>query len=228
MWISTKYSCWLILNLQKSHDPILKDFINSEHYEKSERLWIGDGTIYSEVKHLMPNYFLDVLNIKTERYWVIEDVNASQEMDSAVMAAGEILRGSIKAISSRYDCMLAVTAGWDSRAFTASKDVQDRIRYFVSTMNRLTPEHMDIKVPSKLLKKLGLKLNIVDNLSPVSEEIETTLQRNVTMARNLPKTLTIQYHFDHSGDKVNINGNASEIIRSFYGDNHPKILMLVI
>lgn len=192
------------------------EYINSEYYEKEERPWFGDKTIFSEIKHLMPNHYLDLFKKGIERFWIDEENNIN--LETVVKSASEILKGSLISINNRYKIMLPVTAGWDSRVLlAASRDIKENIFYYVSTMNILDENHMDIKIPKRLLNKLGLELNILDNLPPLRDEFKNMLQKNVLMARSLPKTLTIQYHYDYLSDKVNINGNASEIARCFYG-----------
>ncbi|WP_216700635.1 hypothetical protein [Priestia filamentosa] len=202
-----------ILKLDRDTSTNLLDYIGSDYYENEEGAWYGEGTVYNDVKHLLPNHYFDLDHFKAERYWIDNESNVN--LEGAVKVANEILKGSLIAINNRFEKpMLAVTAGWDSRLLlAASKEISSDINYFVSTMNTLSHEHMDIKIPNNLLNKLGLKLDILDNLSPLKEEFKSILKKSVSMARVLPKTLTIQYHYENSGDTININGNVSEIIR---------------
>lgn len=206
---------------QRDDDPDLVDFINSAYYENEERFWVGEGTIFKGIKHLMPNHCLNLKNQKSERYWT--DHECIQDIETTVKEAATILKGSLIALNKRYDTMLAVTAGWDSRVLlAATKEMTSDIHYFVSTMNMLSQNHMDISIPNQLSKRLNFTLNVIDGLSPLKNEFKTILQKNVTNARLIPKTLTIQHHLEFSGDKVNINGNGSEIVRSYFGHNHPN------
>lgn len=208
------------LNNQKETNPELLDFVNSAYYENEERFWVGDGSIFKGIKHLMPNHYLDLRCQKAERYWV--DNELIQDIETTVNEAATILKGSLLALNKRYDTMLAVTAGWDSRVLlAATKEMTSDIFHFVSTMNVLSHNHMDISIPNKLSTKLNFTLNVIDGLSPLKNEFKTILQKNVTNARIIPKTLTIQHHLEFSSDKVNINGNGSEIVRSYFGHEHP-------
>ncbi|HDR6246177.1 TPA: hypothetical protein QCU24_003962 [Bacillus cereus] len=210
-----------VLNYKQDTDSNLVEFISSPNFEKEEKSWFGEGTLFREIKHLMPNKYLNLNNKTTKRYWIDEESTLS--LDETVVSVCEILKGSLIAIEERYNPMLAVTAGWDSRVLlAASKSIKENVHYFVSTMNTLNPEHMDIKIPNTLLNKLGLKLNVISNISPLRKEFKDVLEKNVSMARDLPKTLTIQHHYDYLGDKININGNASEIARMYYGEYHPE------
>lgn len=210
-----------LLQLDRDLDKDLLEYIQSEYYEKQQRAWFGEGTIYKDVKHLLPNNYLDLKSGERKRYWIDKESNTT--LESAVETAGKILKGSLSAINHRGEIMIAVTAGWDSRVLlAASKDVSKDCLYYISTMNCLKAKHNDINIPDRLLTLLGLKLHILDNLAPLTEDFKSLLKRNVARANILPKTLTIQYHYHYSQNKININGNGGEIARCTYGVNHPK------
>lgn len=209
-----------VLGCEESDDKDLLEYINSAYYEDRERPFFGDGTIYNGVKHLLPNHYLDIENNITERFWI--DKEDEVTLDEAIKEVAEILKGSLLSISKRQKMMIAVTAGWDSRVLlAASKEIKDKVSYFVSTMNILSHNHMDVRVPRKLLEKLGLELNVIEDLQPLRDDFTKSLKKNVSRARVLPKTLTIQHHYDFSQNKISVNGNGSEIARSFYGNEHP-------
>ncbi|AKO92719.1 hypothetical protein BEH_11820 [Priestia filamentosa] len=202
-----------VLDIKKDTDSDLLNFIQSSYYENEERTWYGDGTVYKGIKHLLPNHVLDLMTGEFKRYWINKEVEI--DIDNAVDTVTNILKGSLKAINNRFENpMLAVTAGWDSRLLlAASKDISTDVNYFVNTMNVLSPNHPDIKTPKILLNKLGLTLNIFDNISPMDEEFKQALKRSVSMARILPKTLIINHHYKNKTKTININGNVGELIR---------------
>lgn len=209
-----------VLKLEIDNDPMLIDFLKSDQFKLSESAWIGDGSIYKDVKHLLPNHYLDIRNKQVKRFWVSEEIASHNNLDYVATEVARLLKGSIESLNGRYKTMLAVTAGWDSRVLlAASKDVKDKTNYYVSTHNVLKPAHMDIEIPRKLSNKLDLNLETIDNISILENDFIEILKNNVTQARLLPKTLTIQYIlYNIDNNYVNINGNGSEIARSFYGD----------
>jgi len=213
-----------LFDLELDDNSSINEFIKSDNYEKTERFWIGDKTIYKDVKHLLPNHYLHIDSSKVNRFWEnIDNEIINLNFNEKVELSASLLKGSVKSIANRYDTMLAVTAGWDSRVLlAASKGIKDNIDYFVSTKNVLNNNHMDIRIPKRLSNKLRLNLTVVKNLPPLRDEIRNVIKNNVTMGRDVPKTLTIQHHYDFSQGKININGNASEIVRSYYGNKHPK------
>lgn len=209
------------LGLKEDNNKDVLDFVKSSYYENQERAWVGDGSAIQGVKHLLPNHYLDLKTAAVERFWVDEE-SKEISIDECVEIVTSILKGSLVAANNRFDMMLAVTAGWDSRVLlAASKDIKNDVYYFVSTMNKLTSKDADIYVPVKLLNTLNLKLNIVKELKPLDETFKLTLQKNVSMARNLPKTQTIYYAYNNFEGKVNINGNASEIARCYFDSKRP-------
>lgn len=209
------------IGVDRNTDEDVLEYLSSDYYENEERPWYGDGTAYKGVKHLIPNHYLNLGTGKVTRFWIEnEEIN---NFEQSVEEAKEILTGSLTAINNRFDPMLAVTAGWDSRLLlAATKHIKEDIYYFISTMNIFNNEHMDIKTPKNLLEKLELKLHVIDDLPELREEFMGVLEKNVFNARRLPKTLTIQYHNDFLSDKISVNGNGSEIARSFYGHKHPN------
>ncbi|PFP72647.1 hypothetical protein COJ99_07285 [Bacillus cereus] len=210
------------LGLKEDTNKDVLDFVKSSYYENQERAWVGDGSVIQGVKHLLPNHYLDLKTAAAERFWVNKE-NNEISIDECVEIVTSILKGSLAAANNRFDMMLAVTAGWDSRVLlAASKDIKNDVYYFVSTMNKLTSKDADIYVPVKLLNTLNLKLNIVKELKPLDDMFKLTLQKNVSMARDLPKTQTIYYAYNNFEGKVNINGNASEIARCYFDSKRPS------
>lgn len=213
-----------VFNVELNNNESIREYIESDAFKKNENAWFGDETIYREIKKLLPNRYLDLETNDVKRFWQDEEIYS--DVDTISKNASKILEGSIQAISNRHKLMLAVTAGWDSRVLlAASKNFKNNIFYYVSTMNILKQNHMDIRIPKRLARKLDIDITIADNLKPLTKELNKMIKRNVTFGRTeLPKSLTIQYHFENNQDKINIGGNASEIMRMFYGDDHPEDL----
>ncbi|WP_100641487.1 hypothetical protein [Marinobacter salexigens] len=205
--------------LVERKDADLIEFMSSESFMKSESSWVGDETIYEGVRQLMPNSYLDIRGGDVKRYWLNNLEQLS--FDETVKEVSRILKGSVDAITRRGEVMQSVTAGWDSRVLlAASRYVSDKVYYFVNTMNVYNDDHMDIAVPKTMLGDMGLELNIFKNMPKLRDDFFSRIQVNVEGARNLPKTLAIQYYHDFHYGKLNVNGNGSEVARSYYGSDH--------
>jgi len=79
---------------------------------------------------------------------------------------------------------------------------------------------MDIAIPSKMLDDVGVRFNVHRDMPSLREGFFKILNSNVEGARNLPKTLAIQYYYDFHQEKINLNGNGSEVTRCYYGITH--------
>lgn len=209
------------LNIRENEDESLLDFIQSEEFKRKENSWIGDSTPYSEIKHLLPNHYLNLLTGDVNRFWI--DKEKTTDVEEIAKKGSQILKGSLLGAKHRYSLMLGLTAGWDSRTLlAASKEIKNDVKYWVGTMNVLKATDYDIRTPKRLSERLGLKLKLIDELPPLKEEFVKILKKNISIARILGKTRMIQYHLENSRGMVNINGNASEIVRNHYGVKHPK------
>ncbi|MDZ7720272.1 MAG: hypothetical protein U5K72_15760 [Balneolaceae bacterium] len=204
------------LNLKPDEEDEEKiKFIHSSAFEKKERFWVGDKTRYREIQHLLPNHYLEINTGFVHRYWMNNEPTISA--DEAAKRAGDLLKGSLLSAKKRFNLMMPVTAGWDSRALlSATKKIKDEIFYFISTKNQLTEEDEDVKIPQKLFKKLRVDFHLLDNLKHPDEDFLKTLHKNVDLARNLPKTLTFYEFYLNHQEKVNINGRGAETARSYY------------
>lgn len=203
------------VKLEKDTTLSINEFIHSAAFEEKENAWIGSGTIYQGVEHLMPNHYLNVNELKSIRFWPNKPIE-KLDLEKAAGIAAEMLKGSLLAIGNRYKLALAVTAGWDSRILlAASKQVKDNSVYFVSLTGLEGDNYHDLAVPKKLLKKLGLPFYAQKCDVELDPEFKKNLETNVAMARiNLNKARFIyKYHLDFDG-MVSVNGNVSEIART--------------
>lgn len=212
-------------NLSERKDSDLIEFMSSENFIKSESFWVGDETVYEDVRQVMPNYYLDLRDRVVKRYWF--DNLEKISFDETTKEISRILKGSVDAVTRRGAVMQSVTAGWDSRVLlAASKRVSDKIYYFVNTMNVYQDEHMDIAVPKKMLGDKGLELNVFRDMPKLRDDFYSCIRLNVEGARKLPKTLAIQYYHDFHSEKLNINGNGSEVARCYYGNDQAEWSMI--
>lgn len=200
--------------LQRDESVELKEFMASENYRKTENSWIGDDTVYLNVKHLMPNFYLDIFKGKAIRYWPMIPLG-KLELNKGAMMGAEILNGSMIAASNRKKLALAVTAGWDSRLMlAASKSVKDRVKYFISIPDEEFKEKNDYFIPDRLFKQLGLPFYIQNCADPISDEFKEIYKTNVTGARcNLTKAKFIYHYLKEFQNVWLVNGNATELFR---------------
>jgi hypothetical protein len=200
------------LDIRESDDPNLLEFINSNEFKEDEHCMVGDGTIFPEIYHLMPNHSLSVKNHCVTRYWPDEPI-PKLTMDEATAKISNLFTGLYESANNRFDLMQSVTAGVDSRALlAASKKVSKDIFYFIQKFDKLTMFSPDIKVPSKYLPSIGLNFNIME-CNEYDELFNEYLNKNVYMIQSEKKKFLYYNFFKYSQDKVNVSGNIGGIIR---------------
>lgn len=206
------------LKISKSNDPDLLEFINSKEFEEDEHCMVGNGTIFPDIFHLMPNHSLSIINKNISRYWPDEPI-PKLTMDEATDKISKLFTGLYESASNRFELMQSVTAGVDSRALlAASKKVSKDIFYFIQKFDKLTKLSPDIRVPNKFLPSIGLDFNVMIS-NEYNEDFDEYLIKNVYMIQSEKKKVLYYNFFKYSQGKVNVSGNIGGIIRHT-GYNH--------
>lgn len=216
------------LDIAKSDNPDLLKFINSKEFEEDEHCMVGDGTLYDNIYHLMPNHSLSLNERKTTRYWPDKPI-PKLSIEEASDKIAELFVELYESANNRFDLMQSVTAGVDSRALlAASKNVSKDIAYFIQKFDKLNRFSPDIRVPKKYLPKLGLDFHI-NNCKEYDDVFEDYLNRNVYMIQSEKKKVLYYNFFKYFQGKVNVSGNIGGIIRHtgynhFDGDGNAQVL----
>jgi len=212
-----------LLCLPESRDPELLQFISSSEFEITEHAWIGDETVYANVKHLMPNHQIDLSSGEISRYWpnrFIQEIS----MAEAVPQCCEILQGQFKAASKRWKLAVAVTAGWDSRLLlAATKELHGEITYFVHKICNLDDDAPDIAIPKKLFSQLGIPFFIIPCTQKFDKKLAKRITQNVRFVHKYQKFEEYHSFYYDLKDKVPVGGQISEVARCLYypDANHP-------
>jgi hypothetical protein len=197
-----------VLNLQKTTNPEILDFYASDVFKSNHNASIGNITIYDEVKQLMPNHFYNANTSSKIRYWPYCRTKERSLKEAASLCAG-MVKGYMESITNRYEVMLPVTAGKDSRTLlAATKNHPEKVFYYVNKEKGKDETFHDIAVPKKLLSDLGLEFNILEYSEEVDEDFKKVYFENNEYAceRFLPLIYNYYLHF---GDKVNLPGNTA-------------------
>ena len=216
------------LNIELSTDPHLLEFINSKKFAEDEHCIVGDGTLYDNIYHLMPNHYLSISDKKINRYWPDKPI-LKLSMEEAANKVAELFVGLYESANNRFDLMQSVTAGVDSRALLAgSKKESQDITYFIQKFDKLNNLSPDIRVPKKHLPNLGLEFHI-NKCEEYDELFDDYLEKNVYMIQSEKKKVLYYNFFKYHQGKVNVSGNIGGIIRHtgynhFDGDGNAKEL----
>jgi len=190
-------------------------FLKHPGYVQKESQWVGSTTLYENCFHLMPNHYLSINRMDQIRFYPKEPINNKNTSDVVELVC-KILQGTMTALTARHKVSLALTAGWDSRVLlAASKHVSEHIEYFVYSLSDFK-NNSDIWVPDKISKKLGINFVVKHPTKQLPGWFNLILSQNVTCARFLPKTCIIYDKLIEEDNRININGNASEICRNYF------------
>ena len=210
------------LGLEPSLTPEIEEYIHSSEY-RFECAWIGDGTIYDNLWHMLPNHFLDMELLEVKRFWPDMQELPELDMDTAVIETANIIRGTILSTWYRFKkIMLSVTAGLDSRMnLAASKPIKDEIKYFfcIETPDK---QNTDFRISSQLLGKLHLEQDVI-GLYEDNDKFTDIYNKNVTMASDLPSKRFIYSFHNELPDYIHVSGVGAGVARGFYNCDNTRV-----
>lgn len=191
------------------------EFYHSTVFNR-KKLFIGAETNKANVKHLRPNHYLDIAAKKSLRFFPAVPLQNKSVKEAAEEVAA-MLKAILKAVNYRFKIALPVTAGYDSRVlFGASLGLD--CRYFVFKHRKLHNKHPDITIPQQLLERFSKKLEIISyppKPDPKSEELH---RKSIDFYRPDNTATIFNAYKKHFHEYIILNGNISEIARSFYGN----------
>jgi hypothetical protein len=199
-----------VITPEPHSDPDAIDYYQSSHFQR-DKLFIGETTHWQNIKHLLPNHRISIHNRRLERFFptIALPIATANEIVPKVAA---MLRGFIHSLANRYQCKLAVTAGYDSRVlFLASLGIP--CEYYVAKHHNMGDTHHDITIPTKLTSIYQKPFSVLEGRQ---KKTKFTKEQNDRQLHDLdyPRLL---YGGEMEPGIVHINGNISEIARNYYG-----------
>ena len=198
-------------------DPEGVDFIDSYEFRKNpEFRWPGNGSPYRQVKHLLPNHYLNLETGHCKRYWPDKPLS-DLSFHEGIELISALLRGLMKSASNRFDLALSITAGLDSRVvLAASKEIRDSASYMTVRQIRMPDDYADITIPSQLLSRLGLKHDVVKSSLVIDDKFIEVFKKNVPIPHYVyaPDAHAILKYY--AKKKVAVTGGTSEVSRSSF------------
>jgi len=210
-------------NLELEMNNKKRELLNHPSYIQKEGAWYGDESLDDRLNKLLPNHYLDLLSKEIKRIPLFPSQKFSNE-DQIIEYAATIFNGTFTSLTQRYDYIIqSLTSGWDSRILlAASKKFKENIQFYV--FNISSGVSSDVWVPKKLSEKLGFNFNIIEP-EELRDDFLSVYEKEHIFPRILPNTHNIQYLYDqyYENDVINVNGCATEIVRSFYGYTKGKV-----
>lgn len=197
-----------VINLISHSDPDAIDFYTSDVFRK-KCLFVGESTHVKNIKHLLPNHYIDIENQKVRRFFP-EQLLPEQPLDYVAQRASMMIKGYVKAISLRHKMAIAVTGGYDSRVlFLASLGTDSK--YYVIKHSYMTDKHHDIAISKQLTFLFNKKLYVLDGKIKSRNDYSQEYIDSINFPRFLNR-LGSEFK-----DYVFINGNIAEIARNYFG-----------
>lgn len=198
-----------VLNIGKTDDAELLDYYYSDVFLEKDCASVGDLTIYDGIRQLIPNHYYDVSASAVRRYWPEGKINNGRSPAEVAESCAAMVKGFMESITRRYEVMLPVTGGKDSRTLlAATKNMTDRVFYYVNRDRDMDLNSTDITIPKKLCGKHGLAFHVLDPYIPIDKDFEKVYFENNDFASRkfLPHIYNYYVNF---GDRVNLPGNTA-------------------
>lgn len=197
-----------VLNIQASRIPSKLEYYRSPDFIKLNNSDLGNTTYYDEITQLMSNHYYDLSTNEEIRYWPVEQPEQLSFQEVADKCT-TILDGHMKSIYNRYNLMLPVTAGGDSRLLmAATKDFSNDVFYYLNKIVSTSYESRDIKTSEKLFRLLGINFNLLKLSPEVDPEFKEIYFKNNPFASDFFLPHIYNYYLEHQ-DKINLPGNIA-------------------
>jgi hypothetical protein len=197
-----------VLRLDPTKDPSKYAYYHSKDFLRLYNSNIGNTTYYDEIFQVIPNHCLvkkQGSESKVVRYWP-DSAIVRKNVDDIVPVCSEIIKGYMTNILSRYEVMLPLTAGKDSRILlAASLEFRERIYYYVNKING--DDHVDITVPKAVADAIGLDFNVLEPKPGIDSGFRQVYFENNPFASERALPLIYNYYINFS-DRVNLPGNT--------------------
>ncbi|HET7819529.1 MAG TPA: hypothetical protein VFL70_09500 [Bacteroidia bacterium] len=195
-----------------------KKFYASSYIKSDIEYYLPTGcSLFEGVYQLTPNHYFDFNSFSSIRYWPTAMLKR-QDIHEAVEKMGILLRKIILAYHKRFKLALPITAGYDSRVvLSACKPIAGDIFFYTLQYRDLKEDSTDIKVPKKLLTKLGYQHHII-NCNKAIDPAFAEIYKNNSDISHLNDWGYIAYGMKGQipHDRVVIKGNCAEIARCAY------------
>lgn len=185
----------------------------------TNHFWPGSGSSFLGISRLLPNHFLELHTGRVERYWPTSPIPPSDPVE-AVARCADTLSGVLTAAAARYPLALAMTAGIDSRLLlAASRGSVDRLTFHTLKKTGMTSRSPDICVPRKMLRNLGLTHKVIPVQRCAKGVVAETVRQTFFPCHQQTADQVAAVFADPprtDAQWVTVNGNVSEIARSYY------------
>ena len=209
------------LGLDLHMDAEKKALSTSNYFLKIHEHWfLGKTDWDNRLMKLLPNHYLNIDKAEEERIPVFVTLKEDKtQIEKEVLG---ILKNSVEAYSKRYELMLGLTSGYDSRVLLASSVfLKNNIKYFTFNRND-TYVKRDVSIAKKLAETFNLDYQTIDTEALTPQFLEL-FKDQFLVPRILDKTKNIQWFKNQNfSNTAVISGNGGALIRSIYNESDFK------
>jgi hypothetical protein len=195
-------------------------FMESDYFQNHhEPWWPGDTTQYDEISQLQPNHFLNLRTREMRRFWPNDPLEAL-DIEEAAQSVAKILSQSLRAAHNRFPLALPLTSGMDSRCILSASRKIDDVWHYTALHKGLSTSSPDIRVPGRLLRRLGRAHNVIACPESMSDEFAKIYRQNTSPAHDGAGAIAEGLFEIYPQERVSLSGHCSEIGRDTYGITH--------
>ncbi len=202
----------LVCPLKEDTSEEAKHFYDSTAF-KTRQSYVVDSTNFIGLKHLKPNYYIDINKGKAIRFFPDEKLGKLSLSEGAEKAA-EMIRGYVLSANERYPLLIPVSAGWESRVLlAASREIANDCTYFVYKHAFMSDSNQDIAIPRKLFKMLGIPFHVIEYQDEVEQSYLDQLDESISFPRHNAFKYLVNVLLKQYPGHLCLNGNISEVGR---------------
>lgn len=211
-----------VMGLSSTKNPSKLKYYGSPEFIELNNSDLGNTTFYDEITQLMSNHYYDLIKNITVRYWPLKPIQ-KLTFEEVAEKCTSILEGHMKSINKRYDIMLPVTGGSDSRLLmSASRSFHEDVYYYINQVVNTKAESRDIKTSGKLFMHLGLDFNVLPVQNEVDPQFKEIYYENNPLASEFFLPHIYNYYSNYQ-DKVNLPGNIASAPWGVYQMNKKSV-----
>ncbi len=216
IWIASSASLLsTVLNCPISPD-IVKDLEKTALFKTSDPWLPGSLSLFSDIRHLLPNFTLNLQTGETERFWPANRLNPLS-LDEHRDRSAVILKGIFDAATRRFPLAMGLSSGLDSRMLlAASRDFSDQMLYFTMISEQATSSHHDAAAASELFENLKLNHKVILLPREVPDWYSRILEKSMHRYRPVKalNSYALFRHLSlHENNTVVVWGNLAEITK---------------
>jgi len=199
-------------------DKEVLEYRNSSLFNDNRtEFWLmNTRTPYKEILQLLPNHYLDLRRVESIRYWPTSNCISQISVEEGVRLSTPIIKNTIETAYGKFNLKMGISAGMDSRkTLAATKEIKEKLYYFTIEHNTNGIESVDVKVPRKLLSKLGIQHHIIGQ-KYMDEEFQRLYEASATFARKSKGNIAYTLLAGLGPDANILNSNTAEISQCNY------------